>query len=421
VSRVARLVERRRVKRNFSLLWFAQFVNTAGLMMLVPIMPLHMARLGVPEDQVGLWAGVAVAAPALPLAITTPMWGRLGDRVGRNWMVVRALLGLAAAMAVMAAASGATVFVLGRLLQGTVGGVVEAAAAFVAADGDDEEDRGAALGRSFSATAAGSLVGPVAGGLLVGTSSLMYLMIGLAVVATALSAYGAVKLRGDTTAPSTGHTRSRPDNDARWASTIRRIHPPVLVAAFLAYLGVYGLIPVYPGLVEDLVADPRVVGPWVGGLHALMWAGTLLGSAWWGKRNDRRGSPLRTFMWAALLTSAAIAVQAVTPHPLALAPSRFIQGWGFAALAQSVVLHASRSAPPALRGSHVGIANSFLLLGQFAGPLIAGALMMASPSQGVLVVFGATVAAAAVMVRQGATTRWVSVPTLDRVGVKSVN
>ena len=65
----------------------------------------------------GLWAGAAVAAPALPLALVTPLWGRLGDRIGHRWMVVRALLGLAAAMGIMAIADTPVVFLLAPLLQ----------------------------------------------------------------------------------------------------------------------------------------------------------------------------------------------------------------------------------------------------------------------------------------------------------------
>ncbi|MGE5720331.1 MAG: MFS transporter, partial [Nocardioidaceae bacterium] len=186
MSRLARLEERDRRRRNLQLLWLSQFINTAGLMMLVPIMPLYMEQLGA-GSHTGLWAGAAVAAPALPLALATPLWGCLGDRIGRKWMVVRALLGLAAAMGVMAAADTPVVFVLARLLQGTVGGVVEAASAFVSGDGNDDE-RGSALGRSYSATAAGALTGPLVGGALLATGQLPGFMLALALAATALAA-----------------------------------------------------------------------------------------------------------------------------------------------------------------------------------------------------------------------------------------
>lgn len=135
---------------NRALLWAGQFVNTTGLMMLVPIMPFYLEAMGtsgMAETQT--WAGMAIAAPALALTFTTPRWGRLGDRIGRKWMVVRALLGLAGAMVVMAAAATPLMLVAGRLLQGTFGGVVEASAAFAGSTGSAAK-RGSALNKSFS-------------------------------------------------------------------------------------------------------------------------------------------------------------------------------------------------------------------------------------------------------------------------------
>ena len=117
-------------RRNLVLLWAGQFVNTAGLMMLVPIMPFYLEAMGTRGTaETQTWAGAAIAAPAVALTVATPLWGRVGDRVGRKWMVVRALFGLALAMVVMAIAASPLVLIAGRLLQGTLGGVVEAAAA----------------------------------------------------------------------------------------------------------------------------------------------------------------------------------------------------------------------------------------------------------------------------------------------------
>lgn len=390
------LEDRRRRHRNLSALWGAQFINTAGLMMLVPIMPLYMERLGAQPHLVGLWAGAAVAAPALPLALSTPLWGRLGDRIGRKWMVVRALVGLAAAMAVMAVASTPEVFVLARLLQGALGGVVEAAAAFIGADGDDE-GRGSALGRSYSATAAGALIGPVAGGLLVTGGDLRLLMAVIVVVALVLAVVCAVVLherRHISTPAMQQNDRKSPKTKGWLRAALSSIGIPVLAVAFLTYFGVYGLIPVYAQYVEALIDEPQAAGPWIGGLHAIMWTGTFVGSFWWGRHNDRNGSPQRTLLVAAAATSIAIVLQALIPWPLLLAPLRFIQGFYFAALAQSVFLYASGRAPSHQRAGYVGAANSFLLAGQFVGPLMAGAILAFIAPGSAVIATGAVVGAA---------------------------
>ncbi|MDI2028891.1 MFS transporter [Saccharopolyspora sp. TS4A08] len=377
--------------RDLVLLWAGQFVNTAGLMMLVPIMPFYLRQIGTSSlAETQTWAGVAIAAPALALTVATPLWGRLGDRIGRKWMVVRALLGLAIAMIVMATASSPLLLVAGRLLQGTLGGVVEAAAAFAGSTGSDQK-RGSALGKSFSATAAGALAGPVAGGLFVGAGGLQQLMLVIAGVAAMLAVTCGVGLREP--------ARSRPLTGSGETTTRQRRRPSVrevpgagalALAAIAAYFGVYGLIPVYAEHVEGVVTDQGGASLWVGVLHSVMWGATLLGSFWWGKHNDLTGRPLRTFVLSAGGCAAAIAVIALPLDPYAMIPLRLVQGFCFAALAQSLFLHFSKHAPADRRSAFVSTANSYLLIGQSAGPLLAGPLVGLMPVPGaVLVMAGA--------------------------------
>ncbi|WP_406689360.1 MFS transporter [Saccharopolyspora sp. ID03-671] len=377
--------------RNLLLLWAGQFINTAGLMMLVPIMPFYLEQIGttgVAETQT--WAGVAIAAPALALTVATPLWGRLGDRIGRKWMVVRALLGLAVAMVVMATASTPLLLVAGRLLQGTLGGVVEAAAAFAGSTGTDKK-RGSALGKSFSATAAGALVGPIAGGLVVGSDGLQQLMFAIAAAATVLALACALGLREPDRDPAGEARDDKTGRPRRRASVMQVPGAAVLaLAAIGTYFGVYGLIPIYAEHIQGVVTDRSTASTWVGVLHSVMWGATLLGSFWWGKHNDLTGRPLRTFALTGAGCAAAIAAVSLPLDPFAMIPFRLVQGFCFAALAQSLFLHFSRHAPGEHKSGFVSTANSYLLIGQSAGPLLAGPLVgFVSTPAAVLVMAGA--------------------------------
>ncbi|WP_423830912.1 MFS transporter, partial [Staphylococcus pseudintermedius] len=67
----------------------------AGLTVLVPLLPIYIAslkQLNIFEIQ--LWSGIAIAAPAITTMLASPLWGKLGDRLSRKWMVLRALFGL---------------------------------------------------------------------------------------------------------------------------------------------------------------------------------------------------------------------------------------------------------------------------------------------------------------------------------------
>lgn len=365
--------------RNLALLWAGQFVNTAGLMLLVPIMPFYLEQLGtgsIAESQT--WAGVAIAAPALVLIIATPLWGRVGDRFGRKWMIVRSLLGLALAMVVMAGAATPLMLVAGRLLQGLFGGVVEAAAAF-AASISSNEGRGRSLGRSFSATAAGALAGPIAGGLLIDRGGLRTLMLFIALAALLLAICCAVGLREPRRRVvhpvfTREARRSRPKPSAmRVPAAV-----PMLLAAVAAYFGSYGLIPIFAEHVRG-VATLGTASMWAGVLHSVMWTGALIGSFWWGKHNQMAQRPIRAFAIAAGGCAVSVAMLGLPLHPIALVPIRLVQGFCFAALAQSLFLHFSNHAPEEKTGSFVGTANSFLLIGQSAGPLMAGPMIVLMP------------------------------------------
>jgi MFS family permease len=385
-------------RRNLLLLWAGQFVNTAGLMMLVPIMPFYLEQMGTRGTaQTQTWAGVAIATPALALTVVTPLWGRVGDRIGRKWMVVRALFGLALAMVVMAIAATPLLLVLGRLLQGTLGGVVEAAAAFASSVGSDRK-RGASLGKSFSATAAGSLVGPIAGGLFVGSGGLPQLMLGIAGIAAVIGVGCAVGLhepvRPLTSAPGGDASTALQDDRPRAMRVPHAV--PLVTAAVAAYFGVYGLIPVFAERLRGIT--PSTASMWVGVLHSVMWGATLIGSFWWGSRNDTTGRPVRSFALAAGGCAASIAVVAFPLAPAAMIPLRLVQGFCFAALAQSLFMHFGRYAPEENKSSFVGVANSFLLAGQSAGPLLAGPLVAVLPVPATVAIMAGSCGAAALLV-----------------------
>nr|WP_278250807.1 MULTISPECIES: MFS transporter [unclassified Actinopolyspora] len=373
-------------------MWAGQFTNTAGLMMLVPIMPFYVRDMGVRGTaEIQAWAGVAIAAPALVLTVATPLWGRLGDRVGRHWMVVRALAGLAASMLVMAVATNPLTLVAGRLLQGGLGGVVEAAQAFAGAAAPGGR-RGSALGKSFSATAAGSLAGPVLGGALVGAGQLAVLMVVIAVVAALLAGACALGLRDPRTAPP--EPTARPGPAARQDRSRRagfwRVPGalPLAAAAVAAYLGVYGLIPVFAEHVQQGFPSGRA-GLWVGIFQSLTWGATLVASFWWGRHNDRAQRPVRTLAVATTVCAASITAQALPLGVAGLVVLRAAQGIGFAALAQSLFFHFGGHALEEQRSGYVGTANSFLLVGQSAGPLLAGPLALVLPTPASIVLLGA--------------------------------
>jgi MFS transporter, DHA1 family, staphyloferrin B biosynthesis exporter len=358
-------------RRNLQLLWSGQFFVTAGLTVIVPLLPFYLEDLGATDAAANrFWTGMSLAAPALPLMFAAPLWGRLGDRHGRKPMVVRALFGIAASVVLMGLARTPWQFFLCRLAQGAFGGVDDSAAAFVSTQVPAAE-RGKALGVLQSATAAGALSGPLIGGFLSSTFGFGPIIVTVGLLVGASGLLAATLLDERRTAEL---RRGKAPMGRVVAGCLRDPQARAfMVAGLCVQIGAYGLVGVFATHVRDLLAEPGHAPRWVGMLQAAAWATTFLGAAWWGRRNDR--APVeRNFVVAAGACAASVALQALPRHVGWLIPLRMGQGFCNSALGQSVYLRMSKDVNADERGLRIGIANSFLTLGHVVGSLV-GALL----------------------------------------------
>lgn len=132
-------------------------------------LPIFMPRVlvdlapGAPD----WWIGVLYVLPTVCTALTATVWGRFADRYGRKLSLMRAQLGLVLGFSLAGFAPNIWVFVLGLIVQGTCGGSMAAANAYLST-----QSQGAKLSRSldwtqFSARLA-MVTAPVLLGLMTG-------------------------------------------------------------------------------------------------------------------------------------------------------------------------------------------------------------------------------------------------------------
>ena len=356
-------------RRDYRLLWSGQFFATLGLMALVPLLPFYMDTLGSSDTANPRWTGLALAAPAASVIMAAPLWGWLSDRSGRKTTVVYAFLGFALSMILMALARTPLEFVLSRVLQGACGLIVTIAA-FVSASAP-AQTRGRALGGLQSATAAGSLAGPLLGGVMADVWSLRPLLLATGLASAVGGVIAArVLTRQTTAATGAGHASPRRAVSAMFRDPGLRAF---VLAGICVQTGAYGLVSVFAPQVKALLANPAYAATWVGVLYAVTWSVTLISAPWWGNRNDRTAME-RNFFVAACGCAVSIACQALVTDVQWLVPLRMAQGFFFAALVQSVYLRISRAGVMAHQGTQIGVANSLLMSGQIIGPLVSAVL-----------------------------------------------
>jgi EmrB/QacA subfamily drug resistance transporter len=108
-----------------------------------------------------------VTAYVVAAAATTPLWGRLGDRLGRKLLLEIALVTFVTASGLCAAAQDITALVLLRLVQGAAAGGLMTLAMASVGDLVSPRERGRYQGYIAATFAVATIVGPLLGGVLV--------------------------------------------------------------------------------------------------------------------------------------------------------------------------------------------------------------------------------------------------------------
>lgn len=86
-------VEAVAARRTLWLLSVCQFLMSSVLWAFAPILPVDLAAMpAAPASPAALsiWSGAILGANFLAAAVMAPWWGRVTDRVGPKWMLLRA-------------------------------------------------------------------------------------------------------------------------------------------------------------------------------------------------------------------------------------------------------------------------------------------------------------------------------------------
>ena len=346
------------------LLVVIQLVSMGAMEMSGPFWPLQIQKLlGVANAQyTGLLSSLVYAGPMMAAMILTPLWGKLGDRTGHKPMIIRALLALAVCQALAAMTPDPWWLVVIRVVQGALAGFIAAAQAYALAC-CGEGGRGHILARLQSATAVGSLAGPVLGGWLMdisGFSLLCYSATAVCLLCAIISAF----LPCDS-------PRSRPARPSK---------PVALPKGWLgAMLGIIVLIqaarmmpqPFYALYVAEVLQAPA----WLIGASYGASALTLaLSAPLWGRLFDRHqpAQTLRIIEWVTWACALTLACTALASEWLGFIASRLLWGvWQGALLPVAYTLIANTVAS-SQQGFALGMGNSAAKAGALCGALIGG-------------------------------------------------
>lgn len=352
---------------SLRLLVLIQLVSMAAMEMSGPFWPLQIqALLGPAQAQyTALLSALVYAGPMLAAMLLTPLWGRLGDSTGHKPMILRALLALALCQGLAAITLDPWVLVIIRTLQGALAGFIAAAQAYAlacCAGGG----RGLVLARLQSATAVGSLVGPVLGGWLMDVAGFAALCVGAALICLFCGLLS-LGLPADRPEPRPSSPPAPSKLPSGWLAGILAIIVLVQAAKMMPQ-SFYALY------VAEVLHAP---GWLIGASYAASAATLALSAPLWGRLFDRwqPAHTLRVVEGVAWLCALTLALTALASGWLGFIASRLLWGvWQGALLPVAYALIANRVAANQ-QGFALGLGNSAAKAGALLGTLL-GALGM---------------------------------------------
>ncbi|WP_404449081.1 MFS transporter [Sutcliffiella horikoshii] len=351
------------------LLSFNLFIVMVGIGLVIPILPFYIDKFGADARTLGL----LVAVFAFMQFLFAPVWGRLSDKIGRKPLITIGLFGFAIAEFIFAYASGLWMLFLSRILAGTFGSALMPTAMAYVSDVTSSEKRGQGMGIMGAAMGLGIVVGPGLGGWLAEYDlALPFLVAGVAAtIAGILSviilpeSYPKHKREMDAQA-SAGEKR-----DNQFVTMYKALKSPVgflLILVFIMSFGLANFQSIFGYYtMERYSYNPSEVGTiiLIVGLVGTIVQGVLVG------RMTKRFGEERVVTTALLISSFGFVLMTLATNFTTVLLTTCIFFLGNSLLRPSLNSFISKLAGNR-QGLVMGLNNSFLSLGNVAGPILAG-------------------------------------------------
>ncbi|AXI04134.1 MFS transporter [Aquirhabdus parva] len=359
------MTERRLHGKNVRhpLLWLfiVQMLSMGAMEMSAPFWALHFKATGqLSAHWLAIASGVAYAGPMVMAMCFTPLWGRLGDRYGHKPMLLRALFALALTQLCIAWLNDTFSILVMRLVQGGLAGFIAASQAY-GTTLVNREGRSALMAKLQVATAMGSMIGPLLGGIIFDFYSFAWLNLIAALICfgCALAAWWLL--------PATQVKKVSKSSEATTEVSL----------PFAAFFGLLlGIVLVQAGKMmpqaffgifaeQTLHASATVVGLCYGAVAV----GLCVAAPIWGKRfaHQSQSQVLQQVEWITWVCVLVVMAQAMSSNIVIFIVARVVWGICLGALLPVFYSLLSKAAADHQQGHVLGLGNSAAKAGALIG------------------------------------------------------
>lgn len=355
-------------KVNLISVWFGCFFTGLAISQILPFLPLYVSQLGVTSHEaLSMWSGLTFSITFLVSAIVSPMWGSLADRKGRKLMLLRASLGMAIAILLQAYATNVWQLFLLRGLMGLTSGYIPNAMALVASQVPRERS-GWAISTLSTAQISGVIGGPLMGGFLadhVGLRAVFFITAMLLVVSFLVTFF----LIKEGVRP----TVSKADRLSGKAVFATLPYPGLMISLFVTTMVIQlcngSIGPILALFIKSMAPDSNNIAFLSGMIAAVPGVSALISAPRLGKLGDRIGTA-RILMATLIIAVVLFFAMSFVTSPFQLGVLRFLLGFADGAMLPAVQTLLVKYSSDQVTGRIFGYNQSFMYLGNVAGPLM---------------------------------------------------
>ena len=305
-------------------MWICNFLVAASATMVLPFISLYISTFGdFSSDYVQRWSGFVFGVTFLTAFFVSPLWGRIGDKYGFKPILLITGFGIAISIFLMGIMNSVLGLFFLRMLMGVVTGFIPTSFALISKQ-TSKEEAGKTLGTLQMGNVAGSLFGPLIGGMMADAFGFQYTFIITSVsilIATTVVLFGITEMKKTAAEKAKKpHTRA----DVIKLMLNRRMLIMVMIIALIIQVGNFSIQPLLALYVSELTRAGSVA--FLSGLaFSATGFGNLLLTRQWGKLGDDIGYE-KVLMILLVLASILIIPQALVTELWQLILLRFLFG-----------------------------------------------------------------------------------------------
>lgn len=356
-------------KRNFIIIWFANFLVAGTMTMIMPFLSLYIETFGDHSDAyVQKWSGLIFGATFITALIMSPIWGRIADKYGFKPILLINGFGIATSVFLMGFVHSVEAFFILRLFNGVVTGFIPTSLAFVSSQ-TTREEAGKKLGTLQMGSVTGTLFGPVLGGLMADAFGFKYTFIITSfsvIVAALIVLFGIKEQKKAKTKKAVQYSRKT----ILGGLLHHRLMLNVMIVTSLIQIGNFSIQPLLSLYVAGLT-DSKDVALMAGLTFSAAGVGNLLFARKWGKLGDEIGYE-KVLGVLLLLSFVFIVPQAFVSSIWQLMIWRLLFGIAIGGMIPITTALVRREAPIDIQGEVMGYNSSFRFLGNIIGPMFGG-------------------------------------------------